>query len=49
MYFTRRPVYIYETSLSSSQNQKCFNEELYRKWHEFHVQFLFSKIVTFVR
>jgi hypothetical protein len=39
-FFTWRPMYIYETiSLSSSQNEKCFGQKLYKKSkHTFCVQ-----------
>ena len=30
-YFTRRPKYIYDISLNSSQNKKYFRQKLYRK------------------
>ena len=43
-HFTWRRFHIYDsTSLSSSQNEKCFTQKLYRKSkHTFYVKYLFS-------
>jgi hypothetical protein len=44
-----RPMYIYDISMNSSQNEKCFRQKLYTKSkHTFCVQSLFPKTAPFM-
>jgi len=49
-YLQWQPIYIYDISINSSQNEKCFIQNVYSKSkHAFYIHYLFPEIVTFMR